>query len=197
MLVKLGYNVAVVRQPHIKVACKGQIGQPDLACRLGDTEMLAFYHSQGFDFNTKDNRFMTPLMEAARAGQSGVVRLLVESYGARVDEEDNCGATALNSAAWNGHSHCIRELVRCGADINGRDHTGWTAMCIALASHDDDSAARTLFALGARLDIHAKVPDPPLVQLALKAQLQTDGAARPGPLGDWFAFAVSGKVQPI
>ena len=46
----------------------------------------------------------------------------------RVDAEDAHGFTALDAAARTGRIEAIRELVRAGADPNGRDH-GPTAGC--------------------------------------------------------------------
>ena len=143
-------------------------------------------------------------MKAAEVGQSGVVRILVESYGARVNDDDGSGATAPMFAAWDGHGDCIRELVRLGADINAADEDGWTAIAGALSFHENESAARVLFALGARIDIHphgggesSNYTEHSVAQLAIKKQLSTDSQGQPGPLGDCFAFTVFGKSLPL
>ena len=199
LLVQIGYSTSVV---HLKVGDKGRVGQPNLACRSGDADMLAFYHDHHFDFDSRDPTGMTPLIAAAEAGQAESIRILVESYGASVTHDDGSGNTALMFASWNGHTDCIRELVRYGADINAVDEDGWPSIASALSLHNREGVARLLFALGARLDIHPKAPDPSIAdqfvaQVTIKSQIVHDISGRAGPLGDWFAFVVFERLALV
>lgn len=59
--------------------------------------------------------FKTPLMAAADAGHASIVCLLV-AHGARVDDADDYGETALCRAASRGHVAVVRALLDAGAD---------------------------------------------------------------------------------
>jgi hypothetical protein len=69
------------------------------------------------------------------------------------DVEDAYGFTPLDWAARNGQTDAIRELVRAGADPDGRDHgpNGWTPLEHAV--HKGQlGAVRALIAAGAHVD---------------------------------------------
>lgn len=70
-----------------------------------------------------------------------------------VDAEDAHGFTALDWAARTGRTEAICELIRAGADPDGRDHgpNGWTPLEHAV--HKGQlGAVRALLAAGARVD---------------------------------------------
>ena len=58
-----------------------------------------------------------PLVEAAREGHRGVVRILLDA-GAEVNKKDRTGSTALMMAAARGHRDVAKMLLDCGADPN-------------------------------------------------------------------------------
>ena len=195
-LLKIGYRISEVSNLTVK-----RNRQPYQACRAGQIDMLSFFHSHGFDFNSKDPYGWTPLMAAADGGNLAVVKMLL-GFGVRIGDDDGTGATALMYAAWSGRKDCIRELVKYGADINAVDEDGWTAMVGALWFNDDESAARVLFALGTQLDIQPNgrssvTPARSIAQIAIASQDTADARSKVGPLGDWFVFVVSGEVMLV
>jgi len=69
-----------------------------------------------------------PLILAARNGQVGLVRLLLDR-GADVNaKEKETQATALIVAAQQGHIQVVDALLQKGADVNAKDKAGQTAL---------------------------------------------------------------------
>jgi len=94
----------------------------------------------------EDGRFV-PLVEAALAGDAGVVALLLGA-GAPVEQRSDYGVTALQQAAVCGSVTVIEVLLRSGADVKARDTRGYTALHHAAAEGRYD-AARLLVKAGA------------------------------------------------
>jgi hypothetical protein len=92
----------------------------------------------------------TPLMEAAKAGHSAVVRIL-ENAGANLDysDETSTGKTALHLCAEHGHVKVVHTLLDLKKDLNVRkkDVNGDTALTLALEANHD-SVAELLLANG-------------------------------------------------
>ena len=88
-----------------------------------------------------------------------------------VDAEDAYGFTALDSAARRGRTAAIRELVRAGADPNGRDHgpNGWVPLEHAV--HKGQlGAVRALLAAGADPDGRSERGLTPLMLAAAQSE---------------------------
>jgi ankyrin repeat protein len=66
---------------------------------------LSFYHGS------------TLLHLAARRGRLRSIRLLLDSYHATLNVQDDGGFTPLCLAAWSGRASAVRELLRRGADV--------------------------------------------------------------------------------
>lgn len=73
---------------------------------------------QGADPNLPSGRYlMSPLMAAARAGNTESVKMLLAA-GAAVNQADATGATALSWAVEGGHAEAVRCLLDAGAAVN-------------------------------------------------------------------------------
>ena len=70
----------------------------------------------GADINARDEHGQTALMNAARAGQASVVRLLA-ARGADLNHRAKYGLTALMLAVIRGHAEVVRVLLEAGADL--------------------------------------------------------------------------------
>jgi ankyrin repeat protein len=119
LLVESGGNIKGERGGHLL----------RLAAQSGSKTMVALLLKYGADreaSNTLDDQ-MTPLHYAARSGQAGVVKVLLDG-GANVRTRTGTGRSALMLAAvWNDPAAC-KFLIDKGADINARDEKGQTAL---------------------------------------------------------------------
>jgi ankyrin repeat protein len=77
--------------------------------------------------HTVEEGTWTPLHQAARAGDLGMARLLLEA-GADLEARAPGGATALHHAAYFGHPEVVRELLAWGADPGAVDKVGYTPL---------------------------------------------------------------------
>jgi ankyrin repeat protein len=93
----------------------------------------------------------TPLMQAARRGNLAVVRVLLAGRADPNAQENNGGQNALMWAVSERHGAVTAELVRHGADVQGRSKNGYTAISFAAQQGDTDSI-RTLLEAGANVN---------------------------------------------
>jgi len=124
------------------------------AAALGVEEVVAVLLRHGAEVNAVDDGKRTPLMSAVTFGMDpdlgfesagfektearrlAVTQLLLKS-GARVDQRDSGGTTALGHATTAGHSKEITELlVNAGADVNSRSVDNITPLHGAAFSRD-------------------------------------------------------------
>lgn len=99
-------------------------------------DLLRALIARGADVNKKDSQGRTPLMRAG-AGHSSceVIDLLCDS-GARLEECDDGGRTALLCAAGANDSDTVRALLKRGANVNSSDSRGKTALMLAARDGD-------------------------------------------------------------
>jgi ankyrin repeat protein len=90
------------------------------ACRSGNVADASALLASGVSPDARDDSDRTPLIHAAFAGHTEVVRLLLER-GAAVDAENVQRRTALVLAADQGHAEIVELLLARGADP---DHAG-------------------------------------------------------------------------
>lgn len=71
------------------------------------------------------------VIRAAKKGDEGTVRTLIEADPALLNARDRDGSTPLHCAAWKGHATVVTLLLDAGADVNARnqnDHWGDTPL---------------------------------------------------------------------
>lgn len=123
-----------------------------IATRRRNLEMLTLLKEAGVDVNQGDrrnkaSRVRTPLQEAARKGWMEGVEFLLKA-GARLDEEDDVGATALTLAVRAGKQSAARRLIQAGASPEG----GATARMAPLHEVATRDIAQMLLDAGAQVD---------------------------------------------
>ena len=129
-----------------------------------DPDDVAFLLELGADPNAKTDKGLTPLMMAAgrsayqESEQQTVMKqiALLISGGARVNDKDNSGATALIRAVEDGPIVAIRALVEAGADVNVQTATGYSALLVALGANHRDGRIEYLIEHGADVKAHDK-----------------------------------------
>jgi cytohesin len=87
-------------------------------------------------------------MAAAGGGHTDVIGTLLKS-GAKVNEEDNDGETALHYAAAQSRGQTIRALVEAHAEVDHESRSGKTPLMVAAAGAHSD-AVDALLEAGAR-----------------------------------------------
>ena len=89
--------------------------------------------------------------QASREGDISQLNRLIRK-GARIDERDGYGATALMYAVSEEHLDAVRTLLKAGANVNAIDGKGMTALMRA----DESEMIRLLLDAGAGKSINAK-----------------------------------------
>jgi len=83
----------------------------------------------------KKNIKVVTIHHAAANGDLDLVKTLIESNKASIDELDEHNWTALHEAAHNGHEDLVKYLVEAGADVNIHTHGGWSPILLAGNRH--------------------------------------------------------------
>ncbi len=95
---------------------------------VGDVEKVKDLLTNGAEVDVRDENGMTPLLLAAKKGNSEIVSLLL-AHGADVNAQDYYLAwTPLILASALGHKKVVKILLEYGADIDIKDQNGMTAL---------------------------------------------------------------------
>ncbi|XP_059902884.1 ankyrin repeat and SOCS box protein 3-like isoform X1 [Gadus macrocephalus] len=122
------------------------------AARRGDRDLLRtlLLHRS---VEERSDRGLTPLHEAARAGETGCVREVLSMAAASgvfieyVNTRATNGQTAVFMAAAEGHTDIVKLLATAGANINVKDASGLTPL-LAAVSNDKPATAMALIRKG-------------------------------------------------
>lgn len=122
---------------------------------------------QNADVNAKDERGMTPLMEAATRGLDNICKILISAQ-AQINAESDVGATPLTCAAINRHEVICKLLLKNGAEINAQNKMGKTAL-LFLATKGDacESVCKLFIERGAQVDLSDNKGSTPLIRAAI------------------------------
>lgn len=122
------------------------------AARNGNTETVKRLIAEGADIQAIDSETaLTPLVEAALAGDREIVVLLIEK-GADPAGRDGKGFTALHAAAHMGHVDIVELLIDQGVDLNDQQNTSKITPLHAAAERDYQDVAKILLLRGAEID---------------------------------------------
>ncbi len=90
------------------------------------------------------------IFEAAKLGDGQRVSECL-SAGAKVDQPDTTGVTALHWAAFGGHDHIIRQLLDAKADVNAAEAGSGMTPLHGAARWNRLTSAKLLLANGAKV----------------------------------------------
>jgi ankyrin repeat protein len=100
------------------------------ASKGGDVAQIKTLLTRGAQVNATDSVGRTPLLLAAREGETEVARLLIKA-GADLDGRGG-DMSPLAAAALRGHTAMVRLLLRQGADVNSDDKAAPSALMNAV-----------------------------------------------------------------
>lgn len=138
-----------------------------------DVDLVRLLLAAGADVKAKTRLgSLTPVMMAARSGDSPVLTLLLNAKGDAVTANAN-GTTPLMFAAGSGTADAVTMLIARGADVNATDTTnGQTALMFAAAQGRVD-AVKVLLARQANPNAATKVS--PIVTMGERYKAKTEG----------------------
>ncbi|CAN6809440.1 unnamed protein product [Brassica oleracea] len=117
-------------------------GALHFAAREGQTEICRYLLEElKLDADTKDEAGDTPLVHAARQGQVGTAKYLLDQ-GADPNIASELGATALHHAAGTGEIELLKELLSRGVPVDSQSESG--TPLIWAAGHDQKDAVQVL-----------------------------------------------------
>lgn len=123
-----------------------------VAIQSGCTESLRMLLNSGADanvhFHSEQSDNATLLGMAAGSDEPDCVDMLVEA-GARVDDADASGLTALHIASYLGHERVVAALIARGANMESKEQDGYTPLMMA-ANSGSAGAVRVLLGHGAQ-----------------------------------------------
>lgn len=148
--------VQVLLENGVNVDAKDILGQTALyyAAAHWHVGVLRQLLGSGADASSSE-----PLTIAAKEGDEGVVRLLLD-HGCPVDGRNWDGTTALMEAAINDHCSIVELLLEKGADVHVQDSLGRTALWLALADKSQ-GAVKLLLDAGSEAkhrDVYGREP---------------------------------------
>lgn len=100
------------------------------AIRSIDYTSINVLLSDGTDIDTVDRQGNTPLMIAAKVGNTRIVDIIL-SHDPDINKQNKNGATALIIAAETGQQHVVEKLINHGASLSISDQDGKTASQLA------------------------------------------------------------------
>lgn len=123
----------------------GGITALHLAAAVSDINTLTLIQN-GADVHVRDILGRTPLHFAALAGQSNVIGLLLEIYGANrtfINQHCSKRRSALHEASRSGSPECVSLLLNGGADLSLTDERGRTALHAAAEFKESSPAQKS------------------------------------------------------
>ena len=160
-------RAACIVLPLLAVACTTQPHDPPQALSVAqarramfravkkdDPRQLRHALQAHPDVNQTDASGYTPLLLAARWGNSSCIKLLLDAPDIDVNKVVEDGETALYKAAGGGHSACVRLLMKArGIDVNKAELTyGWTPLMASAIDRHDHSFRLLLRAPGLNIN---------------------------------------------
>ena len=102
------------------------------AVRINDLDTIDQLAATTDDIEARGTNGKTALMIAAKSGNAGLVKKLLEA-GADARAENINGGTPIMFAAIDGDIETIETLIQAGSEVRTRGSNGWSALMVAAA----------------------------------------------------------------
>jgi CDK inhibitor PHO81 len=157
----------------------------NLACQHASNEIVELL-LQGHAEMLPDAEGLYPQHLVARSGKSPEMLLLLQKYGANLNQTDKLYQwTPLFHAASEGHVRCLQTLLQCQVDVDIMDEKGLSAMYYATWEGHLD-CIKLLATVGRGIGLAAQS------QVSPRITTQATSSAMPGPMD----FDVDGEGIP-
>jgi hypothetical protein len=123
---------------HADIEARDEQGRTALLVATMDdrAEIATALIDAGADVNAKALNKDTPFLYAGAEGRNAILKLILATGKANLDDTNRYGGTALIPAAHHGHPSTVRILLGTGIDINHVNGLGWTALLEAVILSD-------------------------------------------------------------
>ncbi len=118
--------------------------------QAGAEKIIADLLVAGADPNIANRDGITPFMVAAIVGAPPIIFNLMLNKGAKVNEQDADGDTALIMAASSGNEEVVKLLIAAGANVNIRNSDNETALSYAKEAGENATIIKLLKDAGAK-----------------------------------------------
>ena len=129
-----------------------------LATRANEVTAAAALIAAGADVNAKDMIADTPFLYASAEGRLDILRLILATGHANLDDTNRYGGNALIPAAHHGHPEVMRELLKTTIAVDHVNRLGWTALLETVILTDGGPTHQDILAqlIAAGADVNLK-----------------------------------------
>lgn len=107
-----------------------------IATRANHVEVARILINANADVNAKDNIDDTPFLYAGAEGRNEILKLILATGKANLEDTNRYGGTALIPAAHHGHLETVRILLGTAINIDHVNNLTWTALLEAVILGD-------------------------------------------------------------